>query len=137
MRNVEFESCGCNSFDIIGVIRNGRRYDNGNVTVEAFNQEVSALNDKLNNIGEVAVLANSKADNLKTNTNQIIDDMNNMAIKHDADVEKISTATSELGDDLEKTNLDVKELSDESEDLKEKITALGTNFNEIFELVDD
>lgn len=56
MRNVSFDKCNCecdDQFKINGIIKNGRRYDNGNVPEEKYNKDMVEIQNKINNIGEV------------------------------------------------------------------------------------
>ena len=99
--NVPFEGCGCDCgspLEISGVIRNGRRYDDGNVSVETYNQGMQAMQIRINNVGEVAAQANSKAAEAEKSTGKLATVVDAIAEKHTRDIEVLNTDVNALSD---------------------------------------
>lgn len=131
MRNVPFEGCGCDCgspLEISGVIRNGRRYDDGNVSAETYNQGMQAMQIRINNVGEVAAQANSKAAEAEKSTGKLATVVDAIAEKHTRDIEVLNTDVNALSDANTKLGKQISDTAADFEDttnkLSERIAAL-------------
>lgn len=131
MRNVPFEGCGCDCgspLEISGVIRNGRRYDDGNVSVETYNQGMQAMQSRINNVGEVAAQANNRAAEAEKSTGKLATVVDAIAEKHTRDIEVLNTDVNALSDANTKLGKQISDTAADFEDttnkLSERIAAL-------------
>lgn len=141
MRNVPFEGCGCDCgspLEISGVIRNGRRYDDGNVSAETYNQGMQAMQIRINNVGEVAAQANSKAAEAENNVNKLASDtekkMNTLADDLRKETGRLATTLEAIAEkhtkDIEVLNTDVNALSDANNKLNKQISETAADFED-------
>lgn len=113
MRNVPYEGCGCNDFEVAGVIRNGKIYEDGAVPEEKFDETVADIYNRIQNVGGVAQTANEK-----TETNK-------------ADIKVINTQIKTIGNSITSLNSKVSEVdktySDVTNKLSERIAIIETD----------
>lgn len=125
MRNVPFEGCGCDCgspLEISGVIRNGRRYDDGNVSVETYNQGMQAMQIRINNVGEVATQANNRAAEAEKSTGKLATVVDAIAEKHSKDVEILNADVNGLSDSVGKLSKQISDTEADFEDTTNKLS---------------
>ena len=125
MRNVPFEGCGCDCgspLEISGVIRNGRRYDDGNVSVETYNQGMQAMQSRINNVGEVATQANNRAAEAEKSTGKLATLVDAIAEKHSKDIEVLNADVNGLSDGVGKLSKQISDTAADFEDTTNKLS---------------
>lgn len=143
MRNVSFDKCGCDCSDpleISGVIRNGRRYDDGNVAIETFNVAVNDLNNRIKNVGDVAAAASERLINVEKSVSEIatevrknsadIDEMADDIVEHS---QWVGHEIEEIKDELKvlpEVRSDINGLSGAIEKANSRISAATSEFEE-------